>query len=499
MGLVLPKISTLQNWMGEFRFLVGINEQIFECIQKVVDKLPNNDCVLMWDEMSIKEWLEYNKYEDIFEGIIDFGNEGRRLETANEVLVFMIHGIKNSWKFPLSYYFSSNATTSEILEKLVKQNIKRLSEIGLKVRLCVCDMSFTNQGLYRSLEICVEKPYNILDGNIVYFVHDAPHLIKLVRNNLVKHDFDILQNCGDCDGAVKWQHVLSFYNKDKRTVSRMAPKLTSTHMELRDFSKMKVKLAVQVISHSVFAGITTMCNSKLLPQDALKTAYFIKMFDEIFDFLNISKYSDDKFGRCAKSFFQNMTKLDEYFRFLNCIEMRGCSRAPEFLNGFKVTLSGIKMLALELKKEGYTEIYTRRLQQDSLENFFSAVRMKGGNCRNPTARQFRINFRCLFFCHMMINPTNGNCQSIRRCFYESLKNVEDVLPSRGSSSVTSKTLRKQKAKLVGSCTASKFYTVKTNRRLKLGDEQENIVSAYVGAASVKAVVTMNDCDVCKKC
>lgn len=101
----------------------------------------------------------------------------------------------------------------------------------------------------------------------------------------------------------------------------MAPRLTNAHIYLKDYSKMKVKLASQVFSHSVYAGMMTMCQCKILKKEFKITALFVKRIDEIFDFLNMSKYQDDKYGRCAAYFYQNLYKLDEYLKFFESIEI----------------------------------------------------------------------------------------------------------------------------------------------------------------------------------
>lgn len=53
---------------------------------------------------------------------------------------------------------------------------------------------------------------------------------------------------------MSWKHVEDFFNLDKRSAIRMAPKLTERHIHLPPFSNMRVKLDTQVFSHSVAAG-----------------------------------------------------------------------------------------------------------------------------------------------------------------------------------------------------------------------------------------------------
>jgi len=77
-----------------------------------------------------------------------------------------------------------------------------------------------------------------------------------------------------------------FYEFDKTLHVRMAPKLTDKHLEMPPFSSMRVNLAVQVLSHSVAAGIETLCHFGKLPGEATHTAQFLEKFDELFNACN---------------------------------------------------------------------------------------------------------------------------------------------------------------------------------------------------------------------
>ncbi len=497
LGLYLPAESSLKIWTREFNFPPGINFQLLEIIRHVTHKLPpqDRDCVLVWDEMHIKELIQYNKFTDKLEGIVDMGpNIGRKLEGANEALVFMVQGINMKWKFALSYYFSNNNTKAEDLGQLVQEHILKLRDIGLKVRICVCDMAFTNRSLYKTWNVSEMHPYCKYNDEKVYFIHDTPHLIKLVRNNLMKYDFVIKKKIGNMyvDKKIRWLHVLNFFNKDRRLTTRMAPKLTTLHVFVKDYSKMKVKLATQVLSHSVYAGMMAMISSNIIKPDAITTANFVKNIDTLFDLLNISKYSEDKSSRNAKNFFENFYQLDNHLKYLNEIEIPKYPHTPEFLVGLKLSLNGIKLLCTDLKQEGYQFVYTRQLQQDCLENFFSRIRMRGGNCLNPTALQFRQNFKCLFLARLLRNPTTSNTEdsfesilelNVKCPFFKFVptvhKNPDSFEPAPSSKS-------------------KQFYGRSSKRSLKLGKQQEDSVLSYFGPSCVFVVNEKNKCDNCSK-
>lgn len=108
-----------------------------------------------------------------------------------------------------------------------------------------------------------------------YIIFDPPHLIKNVRNNLCKHDFI------NGDEKYSWVDIRKFLDFDKIQHIRMAPKLSDKHLNLPAFSTMKVKLATQVLSHSVATGISSLASAGYLPVTALKTAAFVEDIDSL--------------------------------------------------------------------------------------------------------------------------------------------------------------------------------------------------------------------------
>jgi len=65
----------------------------------------------------------------------------------------------------------------------------------------------------------------------------------------MKHDFDVNGK------LVKWKYISDFYERDAKQMVKLAPKLTDKRMNLPPFAAMRVRLATQVFSHSVAAGV----------------------------------------------------------------------------------------------------------------------------------------------------------------------------------------------------------------------------------------------------
>ena len=125
MGFKLPAIETIRGWIRPIKFSPGINMPILTLIEEQVLKmsLSDKDCVIMWDEMSIKQLVQYDKHLDCFEGVVDHGEGRRYIKPATEALVVMVAAIKSNWKCPVSFYFSKCSTTSDDLENILLDNI----------------------------------------------------------------------------------------------------------------------------------------------------------------------------------------------------------------------------------------------------------------------------------------------------------------------------------------------------------------------------------------
>ncbi len=68
---------------------------------------------------------------------------------------------------------------------------------------------------------------------------------------------------------VLWEHVQAFYDKGSASV-HLAPRLTKKHIELPPFASLCVKLATQVLSHSVTAGMAAMAQWKFISGNGIQ-------------------------------------------------------------------------------------------------------------------------------------------------------------------------------------------------------------------------------------
>ena len=87
--------------------------------------------------------------------------------------------------------------------------------------------------------------------------------------------------------------------------------------------------------------------------------------------------------------------MEKYFAKIKVLDQKGkrVGQPPNF-RGWRQTVNGLLLLWVDIRSlDGVLYLYTRRLNQDCLKNFFSLIRQRDGFCDNPTAKHFRDAFK----------------------------------------------------------------------------------------------------------
>ena len=264
----LPSVSTLHSWLRKIPISTGWNKPTLAALKKKAETEPKEDtlCGIVFDAMSIKEFLHFDKATDSIIGREDFGEHGKSLKLANHALVFMVKGLTKNWKMVLGYFFYSGGINTSKLKELCESAIRKVQEMGMKVTFTVCDQEGVHRSFFQTLGMTPENPSFAINGERIHFFYDAPHLLKSLRNTLLKYNIKIGGH------IISWDHIKKFFTTDHEQKIRLAPKLTKRHMCEDGFSKMRVILAAQVKSGTVAAGIYFHSITHLLPQEASHTA-----------------------------------------------------------------------------------------------------------------------------------------------------------------------------------------------------------------------------------
>ena len=127
-------------------------------------------------------------------------------------------------------------------------------------------------------------------NRFIYFFSDPPHLLKTARNCLLNSGSGVCSRyMWNNDNYLIWRHICDLYNMDLETGLKLVPKLSNEHIHLSSYSKMKVKLAVQVLSDTVASVLENVCRP-----ECSWTAEYCKKLDSFFDCLNVRSLEEYK-------------------------------------------------------------------------------------------------------------------------------------------------------------------------------------------------------------
>lgn len=382
----------------------GFNKQLMNQIKIKVDSMTQMEkaCVVLFDDMSIKQCLEYSPKYDLIEGFEDMGSLGRSSRIAKYATVFMVRGLFYQWKLPVGYFVTEKGMSGQKIKLTLQSCIENLNDVGLTVKAVVCDQSTTNSKGLRELGVTVETPYFFSErGEQIFALFDPPHLLKSLRNNLLTHDF--LCN----DQIVSFSDIRKLYEIEiKSETTRAAHQLTPSHIWPNSFQKMSVSLAAQVFSHTTSAALkTAVSTGQLQTETATNTANFVSKINSIFDSMNSRTRFSKNPDKCALSktndhilnLFHDSLDIFSTLKKLNAKYPR-----PPCFDGFIITIRAFLGL---IQNEQCKYIMTSRLNQDPLENLFSSVRQRGGFNRNPTVRVLRATLKILTVQQLIEPPT----------------------------------------------------------------------------------------------
>jgi hypothetical protein len=414
----LPGIRSLQRFISVFQVQPGFRNDYVESLQKrCATMTPQDKCVsIIFDGMSIKQQLEYMSSKDIIVGFENMGDDfSMSKKPANQVVQFLVRGIATPWKQPLGHFFVNNTMKSDVLKYLLMEAISISTNIGLTVMCVVCDQETSHLTTFRSLNVTREEPWITMpSAQRIYIIYDVPHLFKNIRNNLINHDFVINGK------VVSWKYFQKLYSLETSNTLRYAPKLTAAHIYLPVFAKMKVKLATQLLSHTVASAMKAYIQLEKMPEEARETAEFAEMTNDMFDILNSRQRFTSPMTRNALTL-DNLTQFETLDKYLTWIgswkfqnpQTNAIKESIPFKEGLLCSIRSIKLMTLDLLQiHQYRYVLTSRLNHDVLENWFSLIRGKGGCRDNPTTSQYESASKNVTVNWLLDKPESGrNCET----------------------------------------------------------------------------------------
>ncbi|CAB3982872.1 Transposable element P transposase [Paramuricea clavata] len=286
----------------------GINIDNIESLREKASSLSQVQryVVIVIDERKIQSNLVFDKYLGDLIGFVDLGDPvtnyaslGEEDVMATHALAFLVRGMCSDFRHVIAYYFTENVTSYQLMSIFWK--VVGALELLLKLPVCATvndgaspnckffdlpvDLRPTNFQLVRDLncDVVHKVPNLIAVQRFIFFFADSCHLIKTARNCLYN------SGSGSCSrlmwnngNYLMFKHIADLFYSYQEFALHTLPKLSLDHIVLTSYSKMKVKLATQVLSKSVAIALEESENDEVLG-----TAKFCWMINDFFDCTNV--------------------------------------------------------------------------------------------------------------------------------------------------------------------------------------------------------------------
>lgn len=304
--LVLPSQRRLKDYRNAIRPQRGFNDEVVEELKNLTSTYfdVQRYVVLLFDEMKVQANLVLDKVTGELIGFTDLGDSELNFavldktdELATHALVFLVRGVCTELKFCLAH-FSTNGVTACHLMPIFWEAVCILeTSCNLWVIATTSDGASQNRRFYRmhkaldgdaGTDVCYRTTNLYAPHRFLYFISDAPHLIKTTRNCLLHSGSGTCTRYMWNDGLfILWQHITQLYYQDIDNGLKLLPKLTYDHINLSSYSIMRVDLAAQVLSASVAAVLQSFG-----PQESAATSKLCEMIDSFFDCLNVRSLTE---------------------------------------------------------------------------------------------------------------------------------------------------------------------------------------------------------------
>lgn len=392
---ILPSKKIILSQVDSNFMETGLSNSMIKFLQEC--NLEGNDkiCTILLDEVHVRPFLNYNSSTGSIDGKTDLGDNIECSKTvAKSALVFMLCSFNKQIKVPICYYFTSSSVSGKILKILLMDIINKLFQIDIKVHNLICDQGPSNQKLANELGINLNNVYFKLPNtdHIIYFHFDTPHLFKCLRNNLLKYQLNFIDQNNNKQFA-HWKFIEKAFKLDQENDVSFFPKVTCSSIYPSNFEKMNVSHCMKIFSNTFSCGMKTMVNDDNyeLNSDANGTIILIKFLNDLFDILNNKSCYENKYLKQNSEAHQKLKislKVLDSFEFVKPSTFRGKIVCVDNLKLTIVSLIEYQKFLNSFYSIDY--ILTGQMNQDNLENFFSALRFdahEGGQLRCCTLRK----------------------------------------------------------------------------------------------------------------
>ena len=257
-ALILPSERVLRDYKNYFKPKAGINQENIESLREKTKQFTDLQryIVLVMDEMKIQSNLVFDKVSGDLVGFVDLGdpttNEAFAEEecVATHALAFLVRGLCTDMKHIVSYYFTRDVTSFQIMSIFWKAVAVLELSLNLWVIGAVNDGASPNRKFFNlhsqlakdlKCDVVYKTPNAFATSRFIYFFADSPHLLKTARNCLYNSGYGSRSRYMWNNGQyLIFRHIADLFYSDQEYGLHTLPKLTMDHIVLTSYSKMKV-------------------------------------------------------------------------------------------------------------------------------------------------------------------------------------------------------------------------------------------------------------------
>lgn len=192
-----------------------------------------------------------------------------KIKEATHGLVFMLGGLFTRWKLSVAYYFTSDSLNGAILKPIILHIIQKAESISLYVHSVTSDMDPVNLSMWRAFEgiVCSRYskignciPHPIDNARKLFFIADAPHLLKnlkatLLNNKVIELPQKFLQTHNLSYSIAKCEHLHELIDIQENLQFKLTPKISKKDITCSTFNRMKVNKAKNILSRDVSSAM----------------------------------------------------------------------------------------------------------------------------------------------------------------------------------------------------------------------------------------------------
>ena len=267
--VILPSRSTLKLYKNDVEQGSGFHDKVFHWMLCEARRrnLPANGFHggIVMDEMTIGEDLQAVRSGNYMRliGFVDQGDESENLhkitkqsgdrELANHVLLMQFVGF-TGFRFPIAHFATRQATAADMFINFWKA-VSMLQAYGFHADYTNIDGAITNRQFVKmhfapnqtpaSNNFQIVSPVNPTE--FIFVVMDIKHTIKKIRNNILSSGPSGTRLLKIDGHMVVWAQWQDAYQWDRRNPLQVHHRLTHEHVYLDSASKMRNRLAEDVL------------------------------------------------------------------------------------------------------------------------------------------------------------------------------------------------------------------------------------------------------------